>query len=90
MSQEKNNLEAGRNSLLSRRKFLIGAGALATSGVLAATGLVGCGAKEKPAGTSAEPGATALSSGGKVPWKYQKLDVELVRKRGYEAYFKYG
>jgi len=86
--KEKNNLDEERNPLLSRRKFLIGAGALATSGVLAATGLVGCGAEQKPTGTSAKP--TAVSSGGKVPWKYQKLDVELVRKRGYEAYFKYG
>jgi len=25
-----------------------------------------------------------------LPWKYQKLDVDLVRRRGYEEYFKFG
>lgn len=76
---------------LSRRKFLISAGTLAT-GVLAA-GIVGCTSTDsgKAPTTGATP-ASASTNGPApaLPWKYQKLDVELVRKRGYEGYHKFG
>lgn len=81
-------LEEKKDSL-SRRKFLITAGTVATG--LLATGLAGCSA---PGNTEskAEP-VKATGTDGKtpaLPWKYNKLDVDKVRQRGYENYFKHG
>ncbi len=82
MKREKNNVEKEKTNGLTRRRFLISAGALAT-GVVTAGGIFGCGSNT---------GTVASSSGGSgtLPWKYSKLDIELVRKRGYEGYYKFG
>lgn len=72
---------------LTRRRFLIGAGALAT-GVLAG-GVAGC------TGTTGSTGTAGSNTGNAgeasaIPWQYKKLDVEAVRKLGYENYYKDG
>lgn len=86
MVEERNTREKDLKGL-SRRKFLIGAGALAT-GVLA-TGLTGCGST--PAATTVtQPEGTAKGTAAPLPWKYNKLDVDKVRERGYKNYAKYG
>lgn len=79
------------NNGLTRRKFLISAGALAT-GALAA-GIAGCSSTNTAnTGGTQQAGTTAAKTGAApaLPWKYNKLDVDLVRKRGYDNYFKYG
>ncbi|MFZ5640323.1 MAG: C-GCAxxG-C-C family (seleno)protein [Bacillota bacterium] len=78
-----------KNESLSRRKFLVTAGTLATG--LLATGIAGCTAPTNT-GATGEP-AKATATNGKapaLPWKYNKLDVDKVRERGYKNYFKYG
>jgi hypothetical protein len=86
MVEEKNVIEEAKNEEenngLSRRKFLITTGALAT-GLLATGGIIGCGSK---GGVTAAGGSSSVP----VPWKYEKLNVDLVRKRGFEAYHKFG
>lgn len=90
MIDEKNIVEDEQeNNSLTRRKFLISAGALAT-GVLAA-GIVGCAPTNT--GNAAGIGATGTAATAKaagaapaLPWKYNKLDVDVVRKRGFENY----
>ncbi|PKM80769.1 MAG: split soret cytochrome c precursor [Firmicutes bacterium HGW-Firmicutes-14] len=81
--------ERTENKALTRRKFIVGAGALAT-GILAA-GIAGCSTDTGTPGTD-KPAAGGIAQGeaAELPWTYQKLDVELVRKRGYENYFKGG
>lgn len=69
-----------KKELLTRRKFLIGAGSLAT-GVVAAGGLAGCGTTNVTANSS---------ESSTLPWSYKKLDINLIRKRGYEGYYKFG
>ena len=73
--------EKEQKNSLSRRKFLLSTGAL-TAGLLATGGIIGCASK----------GVSVATTGGSsgVPWKYEKLDVDLVRKRGYEGYYKFG
>lgn len=81
------------NKDLTRRKFIVGTGAL--TGVLAMTGLAGCTSSQEPkAETStsgdkqgAEPVSTQPTNSPAVPWVYKKLDVDKVRKLGYEKYF---
>ncbi len=86
MQEERNQVveEKKKSSALSRRKFLVGAGALAATGVLAVSGIAGCGAKATVATPAGAPAKTGKAPA--LPWKYQKLDVDLVRKRGYENY----
>lgn len=67
---------------VSRRDFLITTGAFAT-GLLATGGIIGC-------GSTSSVTESKDSSSVPVPWKYEKLNVDLVRKRGYEAYHKFG
>ncbi|WP_040378578.1 C-GCAxxG-C-C family protein [Dethiobacter alkaliphilus] len=69
-----------KGTSVSRRKFLMGAGALAT-GVMA-MGVVGC--------ADTVTGNGNVASAQALPWTYKKLDVEKVRKRGYEGYFEGG
>lgn len=69
---------------ISRRE-LIKAGAMG-AGLLVTTGLAGCAAKA-PSQSTAAPAASEVAA---LPWEYKKLDVDLVRKRGYENYFKGG
>jgi len=89
MSKEKDNVEKENKSLMTRRKFLVGTGALAT-GLITYGGIIGCGS----AGGTAKEGTTAASttatSNSGVPWQYKKLNVDVVRKRGYEGYYKFG
>ena len=67
---------------LSRRNFLKSATTLATG--LAVGGVVGSGLF---AGGCASNGATKTAVAAKWPWPYQKLDPEVVRKKGYEGYY---
>ena len=72
------------NKFVTRRKFLtVGAG---TAGLILVGSLAGCSANA-PATT--DP-ANTQSDAPSLPWTYKKLDVELVRKRGYESYFEGG
>jgi hypothetical protein len=77
----------GKRAVPSRRDFLAaGAGAM-VSGLLASAG----GAVSSVAPASSPGAASARSPAGSVPalpWSYQKLDVDVVRRRGYESYFK--
>ena len=75
------------NEGLSRRKFLLGAGALATGAL--ASGIVGCSTAGSTSGGSAATGTGAAGT-APLPWQYKKLDVEAVRKAGYENYFEGG
>lgn len=63
------------NPCCDRRQFLIGAGGTLATGVLAA-GAVGTILKT--------PAAQAMAP--VLPWPYQKLDPEVVRRRAYQAY----
>lgn len=79
----------------SRRKFLTG------TLLVAAGALVGCGATKtaetvttpapaaNPAPAAATPAAAGASS-KTMPWPYKTLDLAVIRKRGYENYFKGG
>lgn len=73
----------------SRRDFLAaGAGALASGLLMSAAG------NATARGATAGAPATVIAAGGDsgfaaLPWAYRKLDVDGVRRRGYEAYFKY-
>jgi hypothetical protein len=75
--------ETADSSDASRRQFLkAGVGGLVTGMLVAGAALAPqAGADGAPA---AAPGGAPLP-----PWPYKKLDVDLVRRRGYEAYFKY-
>lgn len=69
--------------ILTRRKFI-------TAGLTFAAGaaLVGCGVNGATPATATP--ATATNAGGKpepLPWVYEPIDPEVVRKRGYENYF---
>ncbi|PKM80170.1 MAG: split soret cytochrome c precursor [Firmicutes bacterium HGW-Firmicutes-14] len=86
MAKAKNRPIVEDNSGLTRRKFLVSAGALAT-GLAVTGGIAGC---ASTGGGGGNTSATASSGAAPLPWKYQKLDVELVRKRGYEGYYKFG
>lgn len=70
------------DSIVSRRKFI-------TTGLTFAAGaaLVGCGVKEAAGPAMA---ATANAEAQPVPWVYEPLDPEVVRKRAYENYFEGG
>ncbi len=60
--------------VISRRNFLVGAGGVAGALALGkVTGLM----DPKPAEAVVNP----------MPWPYEPLDVEIVRKRGFDAYF---
>lgn len=84
MIRDKNIAEQEEKRIVfSRRKFLVSAGALAT-GMLATGGIIGC------ASTDNSTSAAGTSTGSVLPWKYEKLDIDLVRKRGYEGYYKFG
>ncbi len=87
MITDKEGLEKQAKSL-TRRKFLLGAGALATG--MMATGIVGCGTTAPTDAGAVKTSGTAKGETAAVPWTYKKLDVELVRKRGYENYKKGG
>lgn len=86
--------EQTHESELSRRKFLSKAGLLTACFV--ATGVAGysgiANATTTPAGNGQLPVSPASPLGplavaaNPLPWKYAKLDVDLVRKRGYEGY----
>jgi len=73
---------------MTRRKFLITAGTLTTG--LIATGITGCGAKGQESERSTQGKEQDFGTAPSLPWKYHKLDVDRVRKRGYEGYYKYG
>lgn len=69
---------------ISRRKFLLsGAGALAVG----ALSLAGCGTTQATSNTATTEGSGAAAA---LPWKYSKIDVEKVRKLGYDNYWKNG
>ncbi|ADG81390.1 C-GCAxxG-C-C family (seleno)protein [Thermincola potens] len=95
MLEQKEKEQVHENEkVVTRRKFLLTAGALATG--LIATGITGCSTSE-PAKTAAtgktDAAETKTNTNGPapaLPWKYKKIDVDKVRKRGYENYFKYG
>lgn len=85
MDGEKNS---ETKSLMTRRKFLIGTGALIATG-----GIIGCSSDKGTAGTSANATPASTGEAGStpaLPWSYKKLNVDDVRKRGYEGYFKFG
>ena len=84
---DKEGLEKQAKSL-TRRNFLLGAGALATG--MLATGIVGCGTTASTDAGAAKTSGTAKGKTTAVPWTYKKLDVEMIRKRGYENYKKGG
>lgn len=65
---------------LSRRSFLISAGAVA-AGALTVGGVFGALAPRK---------AEALSTAPAPPWPYTPLDTEVVRKKGYQYYWSGG
>lgn len=70
----------------SRREFLVaGAGALAGGVIGASTGRSAAAPGPSPAGAA----PVKLPACPALPWSYALLDVDLVRRRGYEAYFKY-
>ena len=71
-----NNLE---NSNLNRRRFLTG------SLILAAGTLVGCGATQA---VTTATSTTNTPDTSKLPYPYKNIDVEAVRKLGYEGYYK--
>lgn len=73
--------EKENKSNLSRRKFLLSTGA-AAAGVIAAGALAGCGTTKEEETKPTKAGAAAA-----LPWKFQKLDVEKVRKAGYDSYY---
>ena len=90
MNKEKNNVKKELESFMSRRKFLIWTGALAT-GLIATGGIIGCSSAGGTTQTSATAASTSESTANSgVPWSYQKLNVDDVRKRGYEGYYKFG
>lgn len=68
-------METTRQICSNRRRFLIGAGGTIATGVIAA-GTVG--------GLFKTSDCHAMSP--LLPWPYQKLDPEVVRRRAYEAY----
>ncbi|WP_143288687.1 C-GCAxxG-C-C family protein [Calderihabitans maritimus] len=77
---------------LSRRKFLCDAGkfAVGTAVGIGSIGLVGCSAKMAEQ-TKEKAKETVAATNTKVefpptPWPYKKLDPEVVRKAGFEAY----
>ena len=89
------------SSASSRRQFLkVGAGGLITGALLSGAGLHWAAGAQ---GTPTAPVSSNAASSGTAPnipppppgcapappWPYKKLDVALVRRRGYEAYFKY-
>lgn len=78
---------------VSRRNFLQSTGTLA-AGLLATSFIAGCGDDSTIAGEKTPIQENQKNSKTNapppLPWKYKKLDVELVRKRGYENYFKFG
>lgn len=92
MTEEIKVVDSIKEKKLSRRKFFTTAGILATG--IIATGITGCNTTEpakdaeKPDTATAAPATNGPAPA--LPWKYSKLDVELVRKRGYENYAKYG
>lgn len=81
---------------LTRRRFILGTSAL--TGVLAITGLAGCGNNQQRTTAIAQDKQEGQGEASKVvplattalPWQYKKLDVDKVRKLGYENYFKGG
>lgn len=70
-------------SSVSRREFFLKAGTLA-AGTMAFAGLAGCST------TATTFAAAPADKAPAVPWKYKQLDVDKVRKRGYENYAKGG
>ncbi len=87
MLEEKNlpelTEEGKKNRIYTRRRFLTQVGILAT-GMIAAGSIAGCGSPENAAkntGTTTKTGKPTP-----LPWKYQKLNVDIVRKRGFENY----
>jgi len=88
ITENENEEKSENNKSFTRRKFLFGAGALATG--MLASGIVGCSTN---AATEAGDSASANTAKGElpsVPWTYKKFDVEAIRKRGYENYKKGG
>lgn len=67
---------------MTRREFLVGAGGFAAG---AAVGAVLSGS---PFGLV--PSAQAADAAPAWPWPYQKLDPEVIRKAGYQAYYEGG
>jgi len=65
---------------VSRRKFLMSAGALALG---ATFGLTGCSQTEKTSVKAQKSEPTAVA----YPWTYKKLDVETVRKKAHQGYY---
>ncbi len=97
--KEENINKQNQGTGLNRRKFITTAGVLATG--LMVTGLTGCSnetvanlekdsEQNKDSSQVSAVAATKAETAASIPWKYNKLDVELVRKRGYEYYFKGG
>ncbi|MBE0448244.1 MAG: C_GCAxxG_C_C family protein [Actinobacteria bacterium] len=67
------------NEKFSRRKFLTSTGTLA-AGLAIGGGLFA-------GGCSSNGGSTKTATAPKWPWPYQKLDPEVVRKKGYEGWY---
>lgn len=87
--KEENANKQSQEIGLNRRKFITTAGVLATG--LIVTGLTGCSntTAENVEKDSKQDNVVAVAQAGAapdLPWKYNKLDVELVRKRAYEGY----
>lgn len=80
-----------RGGAPSRRDFLTsGTGAL-LGGLLTASFSRPAEANPAPAASTpaSVPDQPTQAASSALPWPYTMLDVELVRRRGYEAYFKY-
>ena len=78
--------ETQKKEGISRRKVL-GLGAAAAVGVV----IAGCSFGGKTESTDSKATATpAAGEAAALPWKYQKLDVEAVRKAGFDNYEKGG
>lgn len=84
------SIEESRGSRIagSRREFLaVGAGAL-VGGVFASSLGRGATSSTEPS-LSTAAASPSVSEFPAIPWAYSKLDVDVVRRRGYEAYFRY-
>lgn len=76
----------GRNS--SRREFIaVSAGALAGGAIISQIQVRA--APESPAASPTVPSPVQWASAPPLPWHYGPVDVNLVRRRGYENYFKF-